>query len=417
MRDASPGHEMAVPAPASRPVADAAVCTAEDANARAASASEQEREWIDRLDVPVATGASFTSPVHWIPMTHPRPAFMRASLYALPLIVAAALFGSVRKPAVVDEAVAGVLASVPDIPGGVISVANAQPQRASYPGFDTNIYPGDRAMRAWREDSLYSWVGYYLPAPCHKDDSWSGKRATLEGMGWGLAVIYVGQQTWDRTPSSFETRYRSSTRTVFQTKRIRKSVRRGGRTVTRMVSTRVPVRKVVLTPYRVPVNAMARSLEDCSTNLVTAGRGELEARDAIRRTEAEGFPRGTVVFLDIERMERTPAAMRDYYRSWVRTVLADGRYRPGIYAHTWNAERIYQDVKEAYVTAGLGVEPPFWIASGRNFSHDKLPSDVGHAFAAVWQGKLDVEQTRNGVRLPIDVNVAAVRSPSAALVD
>ena len=61
-------------------------------------------------------------------------------------------------------------------------------------GFDTNVYPGDRAMLRWKEVEHYDWVGYYLPAPCHKDPSWSGKRATLEEMGWGIAVVYVGQQ-------------------------------------------------------------------------------------------------------------------------------------------------------------------------------------------------------------------------------
>ena len=57
-------------------------------------------------------------------------------------------------------------------------------------------------------------------------------------------------------------------------------------------------------------------------------------------------------------------------------------------------------------------QPPFWIASGRGFSEDKEPTDVGHEFAAVWQGVLDVVQTHNGVKLPIDVNISAVPSPS-----
>ena len=69
-------------------------------------------------------------------------------------------------------------------------------------GFDTHTYPGDKTMRAWKAapGAPYRWVGYYLPAPCHRDTSWSGKRQTLVDMGWGLAVVYVGQQTWGRTP-------------------------------------------------------------------------------------------------------------------------------------------------------------------------------------------------------------------------
>jgi hypothetical protein len=52
--------------------------------------------------------------------------------------------------------------------------------------------------------------------------------------------------------------------------------------------------------------------------------------------------------------------------------------------------------------------------SGRGFSADKAPREVGHWFASVWQGVLDKVESHGGVRIPIDVNVAAVPSPSAA---
>ena len=104
--------------------------------------------------------------------------------------------------------------------------------------------------------------------------------------------------------------------------------------------------------------------------------------------------------------------MRDYYVAWTRTVLSDGRYRPGIYTHTMNANTVYHDVKGAYTAAGVTNEPPFWIAKSRGFDLRKLPSEMGHAFAAVWQGILDVEQTWNGHKFPIDVNVSATPSPS-----
>ena len=57
-------------------------------------------------------------------------------------------------------------------------------------------------MKAWKETpgSPYKWVGYYLPAPCHNDESWVGKRDTLQQLGWGVAIVYVGQQTWGKTP-------------------------------------------------------------------------------------------------------------------------------------------------------------------------------------------------------------------------
>jgi hypothetical protein len=227
-----------------------------------------------------------------------------------------------------------------------------------YLGFDTNIYPGDRAMEVWAKDGTYDWVGYYLPAPCHRDESWSGKREVLSRMGWGLAVVYVGQQVW-------------------------------------------------------PTKKKTKKGSTCSTAFVTAARGKLDGRDAIGKVVAEGFPHGTVIFLDIERMDNVTPAMRAYYKAWTQTVLRDGRYRPGYYTHADNAAKIYADVKTVFAAASDTTEPPFWVAGRSNvFTVDKMPADVGHAFAAVWQGLLDVTRTHNGIKLPVDINVSGSRSPS-----
>ena len=266
-------------------------------------------------------------------------------------------------------------------------------------GFDTFSYPGDDAMRAWlTADKPYRWVGYYLSAPCHNDDSWVGKRETLSNMGWGMAVIYVGQQTWGRTPGQ------KVAVTRYITKRVKQVKTRNGRRVVRYVNKRVPVRVLV-----VPRASKGAS---CSSQFVSAARGTADANDAIAKTAAEGFARGTVIFLDIERMESVPTAMRDYYRAWTQRVLEDGRFRPAYYAHSFNANLIYRDVKQVLASVGVSADPPFWIASERGFSIDKAPEEVGHAFAQVWQGLLDVVETHNGVRLPIDVNVGRLPSPS-----
>src|SRR5438552_3494594 len=115
-------------------------------------------------------------------------------------------------------------------------------------GFDTFAYPGDDAMRAWlTADKPYRWVGYYLSAPCHNDDSWEGKRETLSGMGWGMAVIYVGQQTWGRTPGQ------KFAVTRYVTKRVRQVNTRNGRRVVRYVNKKVPVR-VAVSPRASPAS-------------------------------------------------------------------------------------------------------------------------------------------------------------------
>jgi hypothetical protein len=267
-------------------------------------------------------------------------------------------------------------------------------------GFDTFAYPGDDAMRAWlTADKPYRWVGYYLSAPCHNDDSWEGKRDTLANMGWGMAVIYVGQQTWGRTPGQ------KVAVTRYVTKRVKHTVRTtSGRRLTRYVKKRVPV--------RVLVSPRASPGASCSSQFVSASRGIRDADDAIAKTAAEGFAKGTTIFLDIERMDAVPKAMREYYEAWTKRVLEDGRFRPGYYAHTHNADLIYKDVKQVLVTGGVNADPPFWIAGSQGFATDKDPSEVGHTFAQVWQGILDVVETHNGVKLPIDVSVAQLPSPS-----
>jgi hypothetical protein len=236
-------------------------------------------------------------------------------------------------------------------------------------GFDTHTYPGDKTMRAWKNavDAPYSWVGYYLVSPCHKDDSWSGKRQTLIDMGWGIAAVYVGQQTWGRTPKPLTTKRLAQLR---------------------------------------------KSNASCNADFLTTERGVIDGRDAIARTAAEGFPPRSVVFLDIERMEQMPQAMRAYYRAWARTLLQDGRYLPGVYVHAHNAQVVHDDLKAEFVAAGVKDDPRIWVASGRGFDVSKAPQDVGFTFAGMWQGLIDVGRAVADIPLPIDVNVSSWISPS-----
>jgi hypothetical protein len=174
--------------------------------------------------------------------------------------------------------------------------------RATFAGFDTSIYPGDAALQAWmKPGSPYEWVGYYLEAPCHRDTSWGGKRATLSAMGWGFAVIYVGQQTFDG------------------------------------VAAIDPTGPLNATPTPGPAHAII--IEDkgvaatCSRTLLSREQGLAEADDAIAKTAAQGFPTGSVIYLDLERMETITPAMEAYYSAWIERVLSDGRFFPGIYCH------------------------------------------------------------------------------------
>jgi len=268
------------------------------------------------------------------------------------------------KVADVAAQVAQVAATVT---GQTSPMADAQ-TAGKHLGFDTHTYPGDKTMQAWKSapGAPYRWVGYYLPAPCHRDVSWVGKRQKLVNMGWGLAVVYVGQQTWGRTPRP--------------------------------------------TPQRLAQLAKAR--KSCDADLISGERGRVDADDAIAATLTEGFPERSIVFLDIERMEKLPQAMRDYYRAWSRRLLQDGRFRPGVYVHKYNAEAVHADLKAEFAAAGVSEEPRIWVASGRGFEEGKAPQDVGFAFAGVWQGMIDVARTVADIKLPLDVNVSTWESPS-----
>lgn len=317
----------------------------------------------------------------------------RRKLRNYAFVAAAALSGTLEAPRIAHAPLSVVSAEMTGAPSAIAGAVTrvAATVTGSHLGFDTNVYPGDRAMDAWKRSGEYEWVGYYLSAPCHSDDTWSGTREKLVHAGWGLAVIYVGQQTWGK-----------SYKPVTTTKKVRVATTRRGK--------RHFVTRTMKRTSTIPV---ATSNDGhCSASFVNTAQGKIDARDAVATTVREGFPRGTVIFLDVEFMDVLPQRMRDYYRSWTREVLADGRYRAGIYAHTRNAGTVYDDVSDEYDAAGVAGDPPFWIAGKGSFSIESAPTEVGHQFATAWQGILDVVRTHNGVELPIDISVASVPSPS-----
>jgi hypothetical protein len=312
---------------------------------------------------------AFTSRMRRDPEATRSAAGKRARLFAAGLLVAAAACRETTDPS--ESTFATVAANVAQAAAAVTGQDAPMAEsytKGRYVGFDTHTYPGTPVMRTWKETpgAPYSWVGFYLPSPCHANASWSGKRDTLQQMGWGLAVVYVGQQTWGKTPRK-------------------------------------------LTQRAIDV---LRKRSDCSSDLVNADEGIRNADDAVKRASTEGFQNGTVIFLDLERMEKVPPAMRDYYRAWVARMLASDTYQPGIYTHEHNAELIFADVLETFRAAGDTSTPRFWVAGGKGFHEGKAPQDVGFVFAGVWQGVIDVARSVAEVRLPIDISVASWKSPS-----
>ena len=96
----------------------------------------------------------------------------------------------------------------------------------------------------------------------------------------------------------------------------------------------------------------------------------------------------------------------------MQQVLADNRFRPGIYVHKANAQDIYDGVQRAYADMNKTGSAGFWVTTSTGFSVDKSPQDVGFPWASVWQGIYEVSQTWNGATINIDVDIATTSSPS-----
>lgn len=270
-------------------------------------------------------------------------------------------------------------------PGPAPRAAPAAPSGANaagaFPGFDTGIYPGDDALRAWRQASPYVWVGYYLPAPCHRDVSWAGRRERLIALGWGTAVVYLGQQDWAASPTRVPTAPDTTARTDSAS-------------------------------AQPPASPAPSAPPACSAQNLSGTRGTTEAADAAAKTAAEGFPAGTVVYLDVERVTAVSPALLEYVRGWIDGMLADGRFIPGIYCHRLNADALHEAARAVYAARGRAGEPPFWVTASAGFTLDQSPRAVGLDYASVWQGRLDVAESWGGVTLTVDANVADARSPS-----
>jgi hypothetical protein len=247
---------------------------------------------------------------------------------------------------------------------GPLPVGGPIPARG-VPGFDTRDYPGDATMRRWFEASPYRWVGYYLPAPCYTGTTWSGRRPALLQQGWGFAVLFVGEQDWGAMRAA------------------------PGDTV-----------------------AVAAPGARCATTNLTAANGAAHAAAADEAAAADGFPQGTVIFLDVERVERVSPELATYVRSWFAALLERGRYVPGLYAHDINAAELYAILGEEFARRGRAERPRLWVARQAGFDLARAPAESGHALASAWQGRFDTRETWDGITLNIDVNVADSADPS-----
>ncbi|MGI0027021.1 MAG: glycoside hydrolase domain-containing protein [Nitrosopumilaceae archaeon] len=235
---------------------------------------------------------------------------------------------------------------------------------ATYLGFDKGSYPGDTLMQTLWNVSPYFFTGYYLDSPNAFSKSWMGNRTTLKNMGWGFLVIYVGQLSPDPN---------------------------------------YPKRKSDL----------------------NFEQGGADAANAFDVAQNEGFPNGTIIFLDIENTESIlPTDMINYFKGWMDYFIKNEQYNPGVYCFTKLAQKLTDTAQEVYQSNIKNGSPAFWVFAPdkKKFKLTDSPAKADATFtsASVWQGKKKYPEKSfsKGVVLPpnfdntIDINVAYTPNPS-----
>jgi len=124
-------------------------------------------------------------------------------------------------------------------------------------------------------------------------------------------------------------------------------------------------------------------------------KGKLDAEGAARAARREGFPAGTVIFLDIEEGGRLIPAYHEYVNAWIDTLEA-ADFRAGVYCSAVPVDEgggvnitTAQDLQDHLA----GRKLVFWVfndacppAPGCAFPQTPPgPAESGFAGAAVWQ--------------------------------
>ena len=144
-------------------------------------------------------------------------------------------------------------------------------------GFDRNDFPGDATMAGLRR--VFAFTGYWLTTPPgEQTNGWVGKRAALRSQGWGFLVLANGRLDAE----------------------IAKAQKAG-------------------TP--------------------AAAQGRQDATTAVAAAKHEGFPAGTIVFLDQEEGGRLLDEQAAYLLGWTEAVATSG-FRAGVYA---SGQRVQDD--------------------------------------------------------------------------
>lgn len=212
------------------------------------------------------------------------------------------------------------------------AAASARRNAAVYLGFDRNDYPGDAALDALRK--TFDFSGYWLNAPPGESSTtWKGKSEILREHGFGFVVLFNG--------------------------RLDKELRelRGAGDAARL--------------------------------------GANDAKGAASAARAEGFPLGTIIFIDQEEGGRMLPEQMEYLNAWIDAVNAS-RYRAGVYCSgirdrpgvdgVITAEDIRENARGRRAISFFVYDDACPPSPGCIFSaKGLLPRRSGLPFAHVWQ--------------------------------
>jgi hypothetical protein len=145
---------------------------------------------------------------------------------------------------------------------------------------------------------------------------------------------------------------------------------------------------------------------------ISTAQGVIDGKNAATLAHAAGFPKQSVVYLDIENGPPTVPALFNYYVAWVKSVIGSG-FTPGVYcSHLLAAQFLAHDsraipwVFQLKLSGGHVFTPPLPTPD---------PSKSSFSGAKVLQFAQNCTLNLGSTQLrPIDLNTALVPDPSVA---
>lgn len=157
--------------------------------------------------------------------------------------------------------------------------------------------------------------------------------------------------------------------------------------------------------------AVVYTARSSAVDSVDASSGLADGVDAASKAEAEGFARGSAIFLDIPPGEPAGEASTAYLRAWFE-ALARAGYRPSLRCDADVAVGLHALISGS-MASGSG-EPLIWVRQQSDAFDCRAsnPAGSGIPFAVLWQGCAAAKEVFDGERLTVALNVASIRNPS-----